>query len=211
MGFVLRLAVTDYSRKLEAQGLGGQCMGMSCAWAIDVIAGTKASIEEPLLEKGIKLQNDCRLKFAGRNSASEGCTAFFNSLVLYELKKEVARDHDPSVKLVNSLPTASGNAAIVASWSIQDELSCLGRFGPFFRNMGHAVGLMKLKQSQAVYLYDPNYGVFKWRQESGVSLKSDLKQYMLRTGVYGRRVKMEAAMKISTDNHIPANNHVIPY
>lgn len=208
MGFKIVHSAINYSDAMAATKSAGNCMGQSCQWAIQLIKGEMQSLMQPCFSAGAALQREYDSAWENLKFFQDGDVIFFRrqakKVSSSGIKSDIVTRSGASVSLVNSLPSFSGNAAVVIGWRCQDTPSCFSKFGITLSHSGHAVALLRLKNNGVVYLYDPNCGIYEWIPSPGVSLKSDLKQYML-AKEYGVHVRMDGAMMLSTHEDIPAN------
>lgn len=191
-------------------------MGISSLWVRELFRRNTSSLAEPNVMEGRSLQ--ARYGFFSKEAkrVQDADVAFWSEqaglLCDFGVRKIIARDYSSSVALVNSLPKAFGNVAILTGWQYSDTQSCLNRFG-FYRPSakgGHVVALFKLKSAGEIYMYDANFGVHRWNPVSGVSLKTDMKRYMIEAD-YGLIAKMDVAMMLSTNSDIPADKKPVDF
>ncbi|WP_409281680.1 hypothetical protein [Pseudomonas defluvii] len=216
MSFELVAPQENYAASLDFYNKGGNCMGISSLWVRELFRRNTSSLAEPNVIEGRGLQARYGFFSKGAKCVQDADVAFWSEqaslLCNFGVKKIIARDYSSSVALVNSLPEKFSNTAILTGWQYSDKQSCLDRFG-FYRPSaqgGHVVALFKLKGAGEIYMYDANFGVHKWHPTSGVSLKTDMKRYMIEAG-YGLIAKMDVAMMLSTNNDIPADKKPVDF
>lgn len=208
MSFELLHAATSYREFLRATDGPGLCMGMSWLWASGAMGGTTKALTPPNVLMGGQVQGEYE---AGNQDA----IYFFNRKVS-ELQSKApgkclqqrnTEDSKTSVDIVNALADGfSGNAAVIMCWGINKRKSKLDKaFGRY--DSAHAMALLKLKHNGKIYLYDPNRGVYEWRQTNGVELKKDIKHFMLSPS--RAMVALYSAVMVFTQHDIPLNEHVM--
>ena len=76
MGFVLVNGNMRSVRVLNENKMTGKCMGLSCAWVVDVLRG-RLNVEcEPGLDKGISIQSLYEFNFKGVRSLKAAMLVF---------------------------------------------------------------------------------------------------------------------------------------
>ena len=113
----------------------------------------------------------------------------------YNLERKIKSGKGDSKEVIKKLPDFAGAAGVVACWSYRNAED-LKHPDWHYRSGGHAIGLIKQQGDKGLYLYDSNFGIYQWKKEQGVSLKDDLKRYLLGKQIYGVHVWPNATMKV---------------
>lgn len=214
MSFELIAGPVFYSDAMNHFGGEGNCLGMSGQWAMTVIGSEAKNLAEPNVIEAKGLQTHYRHSLAHSNVS--GAEVFFlereaEKRSLGHIKRKTAIGYGAAVDLVNSLPKKSGNVTIVTCWDFSSEehmkvkQGCLGRFRTPDSWAGHAVALFKSKKSGAIVFYDPNFGRYLWKPTAGMSLKSDIKRYLIDTYADVAGTRMTSAIMFSRDDHVLAD------
>lgn len=199
MGFVRVNGDMRSVRVLNESKMTGKCMGLSCAWVVDVLRGRLNIGREPCLKKGIFLQSLYEFNFKGCTKPESGNARFFKTLTMldekYNLAREIKSGKGDCKGVIKKLPDFAGAAGVVACWSYRNAED-LNHPDWHYRSGGHAIGLIKQQDDKGLYLYDSNFGIYQWIEQEGRSLKDDLKRYLIEQKIYGVDVWPNATMKV---------------
>ena len=184
-------------RRLNQSKMTGKCMGLSCAWVVDIFRGRIKVGEEPDFHKGVYVQGLYEFNFMRQATPEVNNAGFFRSLTMldkYDLKREIESGKSRSIKIINKLSKATGVVGVVACWSYRNAEDNK-RSDLRYRSGGHAIGLIKQPGNGGIYLFDSNYGIYKWEQQ-GMPLDEEVKRYLLEKRIYGVHVWPNATMKV---------------
>lgn len=146
---------TRYAAMIQNSDTGGDCLGLSVEWAVNIMMGHSKTIELPALEAGHSTQREylqmCRRLTLGLFYPDYGYFKKLEQMILQTsltpLETKVSKTGAKIHQMLQELDHATGSRALI-----------IGVRTAIFTH--HAVALVKNKESSIIYFFDSNHGLY---------------------------------------------------